>query len=384
MKLHHTLILVIFISSPLFAQTTDTLKFYSKAFEQERTIFITTPEFYKYQSEEVKLPVIYILDGQHEWFVNPLLNSIKYLQYTHQIPQAILVTIPLLDRYKECGIKNLTDSSLPLHQFITKEVDEKIKPYHPNEYKVLVGHSFSASFALYSYLKAPSYYSAIIANTPLDSFKEMVMAFENDKSIDKSKISISIGGNAENEDFYHRKSFDTLKSNFPLFFDSISIFIADKSGHTAVPIVTNPYLLTKLFAKFKDRYSGLAKVNDEYLLVTQPNSVNEELSKIENASKVGDYFYPPEIADLNGLASRYLYSDLNLYGIAVYEMAVKYYPKYYDFHLQLYELYLPTNIQSAKNHLDKAYELLNTVENDLPEKQEELINIHNEKKKNGW
>ena len=124
--------MTLFISTTLLAQKIDTLNFYSKAFDKERTIFITTPASYKYQSEEVKLPVIYILDGQHEWFVNPLLSTITYLQYTHQIPQAIIVTIPLLNRNKECGIKALDGDELPLHKFITQEVDEKIKKYHPS------------------------------------------------------------------------------------------------------------------------------------------------------------------------------------------------------------------------------------------------------------
>ena len=130
--------------------------------------------------------------------------GIKYLQYTHQIPQAIIVTIPLINRYKECGIISLNENELPLQKFITQEVDEKIKQYHPSKYKMLIGHSFSASFALYAYLKAPNYYSSVIANTPSDSFKELIVAFEANQEIDKSRISISIGGEESNEDYFHR------------------------------------------------------------------------------------------------------------------------------------------------------------------------------------
>jgi hypothetical protein len=360
------------------------LNFYSEAFGKERTVYITTPAFYKYQSEEVKLPVIYILDGQHEWFVNPLLSTIKYLQYTHQIPQAIIITIPLLNRYTECGIRSLVDSELPLHKFITQEVDEKIQQYHPNNYKILIGHSLSASFALYSYLKNPNYYSAVIANTPLDNFRELILAFEKNNQIDKSKISISVGGNGKYEDFYHREAFDTLKCAFPIFFNSINTFVADNSGHTAVPIVATPYLLTKLFSGFNSRYSEIALVDDEYKLIHKPTSIKNEITKIEIASKIGNYFYPSEIAELNGLASRYLNSDLNDYGIAIYEMATKYFPNYYDFHLQLYELLQLTNRDRSKAHLNKAYELLNSIETDLPEKQDELNKISEERKKNGW
>lgn len=386
MKAKVTLFLTLFISTSLYAQKTDTLRFYSKSFQNERTVYVTTPLSYKYQSDKVKLPVMYILDGQHEWFVNPLLSTIKYLQYTHQIPQAIIVTIPLVNRYKECGIKSLVDSELPLHKFITQEVNERIQQYHPNNYKIIIEHSFSASFALYSYLKTPAYYSGVIANTPLDSFRELILAFNQNKQIDKSKISISIGGKAKYEDLYHRNAFDTLKSEFPMFFNSISVFVADNSGHTAVPIVATPYLLTRLFSEFNGRYSEIALVDDEYKLISKPTSIKGEITKIEIASKIDNFFYPPEIADLNGLASRYLNSDLNDYGIAIYEMGTRYFPDYYYFHLQLYKLLLLTDQERSKDHLNKAYELLNSIETDLPdmEKKNELNNIDNERKKNGW
>lgn len=385
MKIKLILIPIWFISYSLFSQKTDTLSFYSKAFGTERTIYITTPEFYKYQSEEVSLPVIYILDGQHEWFVNPILSTVRYLQYTHQIPQAIIVTVPLLNRNKECGIKNINDKeNLPLHQFITQEVEEKIQPYQPNNYKIIIGHSFSASFALYSYLKKPDYYSGVIANTPLDSFRELILAFEKNNEIDNGKIFISVGGKESHEDFYHRKAFDTLKQEFPLFFDSIHTFVAENSVHNAVPIVATPYLLTKLFSEFNGRYVKIAAVDNNYKLINQPKSVSDELNKIENASKIANYFYPPEIAELNGLASRYWNSDMNDYAIAIYEIAIKYYPDYYDFHLQLYELLLPIDKKRSKIHLNKAYELLNTVETDLTEKQNLLNEIKEEKRKNGW
>ena len=214
----------------------------------------------------------------------------------------------------------------------------------------------------------------------------MILTFEKNKQINKSNIFISIGGKAKNEDFYHRKEFDTLKFEFPIFFNTINTFVVDNSGHTAVPIVANPYLLTKLFSRFNSRYSEIALVNGEYKLINKPTSNKDEIAKINIASKIGNYFYPPEIADLNGIASRYWNSDLNDYAIAIYEMATKYYPNYYDFHLQLYELLLPTNKERAKAHLNKAYELLNIVETDMSKKkqQDKLNRVNIEKKKNGW
>lgn len=379
-----SLILALISSTSFFAQKTDTLVFYSKTFDEKRTVYVITPEFFKYQSLEVKLPVIYILDGQHEWFLNPQLSAITYLQYTHQIPQAIVVVIPLLDRVKECHVKDLVEDELPLHNFVTQELNEKINKYNPSDYKILIGHSFSASFALYSYYKSPAYYSAIIANTPLDKFKEIVIALGSDNQFDKSKIAISVGGKTTELDFTHRRMFDELKVEYLFFFNSIETFIGDYSSHNSISIVATPFFLEKVFSKFNSRFSSIPQVNDEYKLISKPSSIKDEISKIKVASTLGSVYYPPEIAELNSIASRYLYNNLNEYGIAAYEMAIIYFPKYYDFHLQLYELLLSKNIDRAKFHFNKAYVLLNTIEVDSPEKQSEIYRLDNERKKNNW
>lgn len=384
MKEKLTIILALFISISVYGQKTDTITFFSQTLQQERTVYIITPEFYKYQSDSVKLPVIYILDGQHEWFVNPLLTTIKYLQYTHEIPQALLVVIPHNDRNTECGIKSLEGEVLPLHKFITEDLDKQLKPYNPNELRAIIGHSFSASFALYSYLKSSEFYSAVIANTPLDHFEELIEELQKSKNTDYRKISISIGGIALDKDYYHRREFDKLKLKYSTFFNSVNIFVADQSSHNAVPIVSIPFFLTNIFSDFSSRYSGIAKVNDEYQLIEIPKSVKDELTKIEQASMVGNSKYCPEIPDINGLASRYLSSGLNQYGISIYEMGIKYFPNYYEFHLALYELYLPTDKIKAQHHLNTAMKLLEKLENDLPEQQEVLNEINDQRKKNGW
>ena len=383
MKIKLIIILTLFFSIKIFGQETDTLSFYSKAFNETRTVFIHKPEFYKYKSDTVKLPVIYILDGQHEWFVNPLLSDIEYLQYTHEIPNALVVVIPHQNRNKECGIIDLK-TELPLDKFITEELDKELKKYHPNAFKVIIGHSFSASFSLYSYYNHPDYYSAVIANTPLDEMEMLVEGFEQKNTIDKTKISIAIGGIAGNKDFPHRKNYNELKTKFPAFFNSINTFEADYSAHNAVPIVATPSLLTKIFEKFSGRYSEIAKVNGEYKLISIPESISRETDKILEASKIGNYFYPPEIADINGIASRYSNSGYDDYATEVYEMGIKYYPDYYDFYLSLYGLLISKDKKKAQVYINKAESLLKTVEKDWNGKEEILKEIETEKAKNGW
>ncbi len=376
-------ILVLFLSTTAFGQETDTLSFYSEAFNETRTVFVHKPEFYKYMSDSVKLPVIYLLDGQHEWFINPLLSDIKYLQYTHEIPNALVVVIPHNNRNLECGITNL-ETELPLDKFITSELDNELEKYHPGHFRVIIGHSFSASFSLYSYYKHPGFYSAVIANTPFDEMEMLVNGFQQSDKIDKTKISISTGGIAGDKDFHHREKYNQLKTAFPEFFNTISVFEADYSAHNAVPIVATPSFLTKIFKDFSSRYTKIAEVNDEYRLISNPESLTKEISKISEASKIGNFFYPPEIADINGIASRYSYSGYDNYAAEVYTIGTKYYPRYYDFCLSLYDLLKTTDKERARLYLDKAVTLLTETEKDWEGKDEILKEIEAEKTKNGW
>ena len=112
----------------VFSQQIDTLSFFSETFNDQRTVYVHLPEDDLYKSEAVQFPVIYILDAQHEWFVNPVLNDISYLQYTHEIPKAIIIEVPLKNRNKECAIDDLQDE-LPLHVFLTTELEVEIQKY---------------------------------------------------------------------------------------------------------------------------------------------------------------------------------------------------------------------------------------------------------------
>jgi hypothetical protein len=374
-----SVLLLVFLSSFALGQKTDTLTFFSEAFNQERTVYIQTPLFYKYQSDSMKLPVFYILDGQHDWFVNPTLSSIRYLQYTHEIPQAILVIIPLKNRNKECGLMSLDQPAAPLHAFITRELNEKLAPYHPGNYRVMMGHSFSASFSMYSYMLSPEFYSAIIANSPLDQLENLVKAFQQNDKIDKSRMYLSFG--SVDKDKYHRKGYDDLKVRYPAFFSQAHTFLANSSSHTAMPITAVPELLSELFNAFSRRYKTVATVDEMYKLVAQPKSVAEELAQIASLSKLGDQFYPPELSDINGIASRYDRSGYYPYGISVYELGLKYYPNFHGFHYELGHIYAATDKQKAKTHLDKAIYLLKTI----PEKGggEMIAEIEEFKVKNG-
>lgn len=372
--------ILLFLSGLLFslstiAQSTDTLSFYSEAFHTDRTIFVHTPEFYKYASDKVELPVIVVLDGQHDWFVNPVLNTIRYLQYTHEMPQALVVVAPLTDRVKECGIDKLQDI-LPLHTFITDELDEQLKSYHPNRHTTIIGHSFSASFALYSFLQKPDHYAAVIANSPYDKMEELTQKLQQLPQADRQKVSIAIGGSAPGKDPNHRKKFDKLQAENPAVFNDMELYIADGSTHNAVPIVAAPSLLTRLYQAFSTRSHDIATVDLEYKLTQTPQTVEKELALIQAASRLGEHPYALEVAELNGIASRYWNSDYNYHAAAVFQLGTELYPGYYDFYLSLYDIYSDSDPKKAKQYLLKGRELL--AEEPDTQENKELLNAIDE------
>lgn len=377
------LLLFLLSASIVPAQGPDTLSVYSEAFGEQRTVYIHKPGFYKYKSGSVKLPVIFLLDGQHEWFINPILSDIKYLQYTHEIPNVLVVVIPHKNRNNECGFSGL-QPGMPLDIFITEELSQALTKYNPGEIRIIDGHSFSASFALYSCFMHPGFYTAVMAHTPLHELESLVEALGKTGQADKDRICISTGGIAGDKDYHHRKKYDQLKSSYPDFFNDIITFEADYSAHNAVPIVATPVFLTRIFEKFRGRYAGIAKTNDEYKLIDVPEPAEAEREKVLEASLIGDYFYPPEIAEINGIASRYVYNGYNSQALEIYRLGIKYYPDYYEFYLSLYELTYGQDSEQAREYLNRAEYLLRTVEAGWDGTNALLDEIRAERIMHGW
>lgn len=376
MKTVFIFILVTLFSTAAFGGRPETLVVKSKVFGTSREVTVHFPDSYGFRSSKVRFPVIYVLDGQHEWFVKPLLSDIEFLQYTHEIPKALVVTIPLVDRIKECG----QDKHL-LHKFVTDELEKELEKFGPSGHRVIVGHSFSASFALYSFLEDPKFYSAVIANSPLNELEEMIKGTRARSPERLRGINISVGGIARDKDHYHRVSYDRAKAKYPKFFESINTYEANESAHNAVPIVADPYFLTHIFSGFRSRYSSIAPVDMDYKFVGQPADIEGEVRKIIDSSKLGAEFYPPEIADINGIASRYAAGDLVEYELAVYRLGIEYYPNYYDFYLSAYGLLKESEIATRIAYLEKADLLLRDIDEPSAEDIETLREIELDLKK---
>ena len=357
--------------------STDTISIPSPNFHQVRKIYIKTPEIKKQASDKVRYPVLYLLDAQQEWLTNPLLSEIEYLQYTHDIPQMIIVMVPLVNREKECREGLQENEKSPLLEFLMMETEAALQSYNPSGLRILLGHSFSASFALSAFLKRPEFFDIVIAHSPIDRLESLLLQFDTAYA-DKTTIPayLSFGSTHSSKDYWHRTIFNELKTKHQSVMNKLHIITSDVASHTSVPLITTPEILSKIFLPFSLRFDPIGKIDNEYKLLEKPGTINELLTEINNNSTLYDEFYPPEIAEINGIGSRFYENGYMDHALAVWEeIGLNYYPNYYEFHLNVGELYLKKNPEKAALHLKIARLLIEDANMPVTEKAELLESI---------
>ena len=110
---------------------------------ETRLIQVHLPNDY---DESKKYPVIYVLDAQYRLFKNYIVSTIDYLS-GDEIPESIVVAIETNDRSS-----GLIGKKRELFgEFLSKKLIPQINSrYNTLNFNVLIGHSNSASFVLYT------------------------------------------------------------------------------------------------------------------------------------------------------------------------------------------------------------------------------------------
>ncbi len=341
---------------PVVLLGADTLRFQSTAFGTERMVIVHTPTYFKAASPAVAMPVLIVLDGQHEWFVEPVVNDIRYLQYTHEVPQALVVVVPHADRVKEAaGVDQQAMLTL-----LTEELPRLLEPYHPGDYRVLVGHSFTASFALEAKVLDPDAFDAVIALSPLNRVERTLPALAellNHRPDDD--VLLAVGGTERTKDGGHHASLMAVWNALPAAMGSMSIREFPSAGHTSLPIIAFPELLSTLFMAFSLRDS-LAPVNDEYQLCGPPPSPVELMAQVDRSLIFRGKRLPWEVPEINGLASRLWTGGMTDHVLAIYRRGAELYPDEYSMQWSLGEVLLERDRPAGEAALRKALQLLDT------------------------
>lgn len=163
-----------------------TITINSKVLNEQRNIFIYTPVGYD-QSED-KYPVIYVLDGQGNFFFS--VGVANFLARSQRMPRSIIVGIPNTDRTRdftpvhaeEWATSGGADNFLA---FMEKELIPYIEDnYRTHTYKTLFGHSLCGMFSIYTLFEKPDMFNSFIAVSPY-------LQFDNQVVLDKVETILS-------------------------------------------------------------------------------------------------------------------------------------------------------------------------------------------------
>ena len=351
------------------AQHTDTLRFRSQAMDADRVVLVHLPEFHRYASEEVRMPVIVVLDGQHEWFAGPVVNDIRYLTFTKELPQCITVVVPHADRIRECRIPEGDGPDPALLRMLVEELPGLLEPYHPGGVQLLIGHSFTASFALYAFATHPERFPVVLAHTPGNGSDGHLGRVRQRLQEDPDRaVYLSVGGSERLKDKWHHgwHTESLEREGLPGDLPNFVFREVPYASHNAVPIRATPEFLSHCFKQFSLRDS-LVAVNMYYKLEEPPPAADELLRQVEEGLAWRGTTIPWELAEINGMASRLMTGDHPDQLLAVYQRGTQLYPDYWEFHAAVGELLLESEPEAAERSLNKALELLDLLESGRPE-----------------
>ncbi len=167
--MHKFIIILYFLPSLLFGQTTTELSLHSSYLNADRKIWVNTPEHYELRKDSLHL--IFLLDGNNRSLFEYTVASKRFLEHNavdlsdFNTPESIIIGIEQSeDRWDDFG-----DSlRSPLFQsFLEKELIPYVNAhYRTVPYRILIGHSLAARFAINTLLSQPDLFNAIIAASP--------------------------------------------------------------------------------------------------------------------------------------------------------------------------------------------------------------------------
>ncbi len=167
---YKTLLLLLVMASPLFAQRT-TEEIQSEKLNAKRSFTVTTPPYYK-QDKDKKYPLILVLDG--DYMVAPFEGVFDYTGYWDELPEAIIVGVNQnynRQRDEDCRIDANTGlpegSGEKFFMFINDELMPYLeKNYRLSPFKVIAGHDATAYMASLFLLRQNSPFTGYINFSP--------------------------------------------------------------------------------------------------------------------------------------------------------------------------------------------------------------------------
>jgi predicted alpha/beta superfamily hydrolase len=181
----------------------------SKELAEKRTLNIYLPEGYN-QSDSIKYPVIYLLDGSaNEDFIH-IAGLVQFynFEWINQLPKSIVVGIANIDRQRDFTFASDIKATVPTPtaghsdkfiSFIEKELQPFIESkYHGNTDKTIIGQSLGGLLATEVLLKKPELFNKYIIISPSlwwdnGSLLELNSTILNESFTRQTDIYIAVG-----------------------------------------------------------------------------------------------------------------------------------------------------------------------------------------------
>lgn len=186
------IILFSFFSIAMYSQR-KLEKFFSEVLLEDRIISTRLPDSY-YVNKNKNFPLIFILDGHY--LFDPFDGIIRYSTFWDEIPEAIVVGLHQNDTPKQREGDMYIDEfeGMPaeggekFYRFIAQELLPYIEQrYRVSNFKVIVGHGLSATFANFFLYEETSLFTGFISLSPIFAL-EMEEKLPKFISENKSKV----------------------------------------------------------------------------------------------------------------------------------------------------------------------------------------------------
>ncbi len=179
---------------PLFAQAENApiacgtyRKLHSTVLGEDRTLLVGLPA--DYEKSVRAYPVLYRLDGDSVFFLHTMSATAYIVDMRQQKSDYIVVAIQNTNRNRDMNPEGGADNFI---RFIKGELVPYVeKSYRSNGSRILAGQSFSALFALYSFLKEPSLFDAYLLGSFALYKPELSALFED--ALKKSPEITNVG-----------------------------------------------------------------------------------------------------------------------------------------------------------------------------------------------
>ncbi len=350
------LLLQLLIFSPLFiigqTYSKKELNLASNYIKDSIQCELLLPETFPYASETTKYPVMIIFDSQHENIYPQIINGIELLKNESQIPEHLIVGIPLnrAIRYHLTSTSTINDTISGIEKMSNFLFEELLpllkKEYKSNDFLILAGHSRTSFLVNYLLVHHPTAIDVAIATSGF--FGKSLIGVEGMQQFlaDSTNFSLPIryyftAGSTNEEQVYlqeYQALYDFLQQKELSKNLSYHFKINPNANHMTNYWVSIPPILIDVYADYNKLLNSWFeyKLKDE----TLDDPVEEFRKDIQRLETDFNSSINPSFTQIFSLMSHYAFQkeDYNI-AIEFLKFGLEYYPNYYEFDELIGEFY---------------------------------------------